>query len=558
VPDESQLDSPRRRPGHLADGPYWPVGVIALAALFLALPMLIYGPMPAGHDAFEQLNFTRHFAEQFWHGDLSPHWLLNMNHGLGSPTFFVYPPLAAYAYSLLAPAGEALHFSAFNLAAFLALFGSGVAAFLWIRTMASKRVSLAVAVLYMLMPYHLAADFYRRTALPEIWAFVWMPLVLYFATQVANEKRAVAGLATAYGLLLLSHPGAALILAVIPLLPALILAAPGRRLRSALLVGGGILLGIGLASFYFLPALYHSRYFPVSELRLPLSDNLVPLGRSLLQGNGFIRVLSLTAAGMLAFTAICALAAFSNAGLVQRKQMVLWLSLCVLSALLMSRFSAPFWKRLPWLLDAVQFPWRLNLLLCIAALPLAAVFLSQISRPLGFWRTSSLAFTVLLVATWLFLYGNAVKDYSDTTPFTHDPVNEADGWFAAWKAPGTDSVPALQASMEPRARFVSGQGAAQVLLWKPRLVEVETASSFGGFVMVNQFYYPEWKAQVIGEARPLAIEAALPQGLLAVQVPPGDEKVVIEIPVSRAEHVGRWLSSLSLLVCVALVWHGRR
>ena len=558
MPDKSQLEDSRQWPGSASARSYGPVLILALAALVLALPMLFYGPMPDGHDTYEHVNFTRQFAEQFWHGDLSPHWLLNLNHGLGSPTFFVYPPLPSYAYSLLSPAGKALHFDTFSTMAFLALFASGVSAFLWIRTLASRRVSLVVAVLYMLMPYHLAGDFYRRMALSEIWALVWMPLVLYCTTQVVNGRgAAVAGLALAYGLLLLSHPSAAVILGVIPVLFAATLAAPGRRTRSALLVSGGMLLGIGLASFYFVPALYHSRYFPVSRLHFPLEGNLLSLGRSLFEATLFARALSLTVYSMVAFTAICGMAAFGSAGVEQRKQIAFWLAVCLVSAVLMSRFSFSLWKKLPWLLDLVQFPWRLNLLLCLAALPIAAIFLSQVSRPLATWRASALVLVVCLAVTWLFSYWSVFHDYSDTTPFTHDPVSEADGWFEAWKVPGTDSMRALQATTEPKARFVSGQGTAQVLLWKPRLVELQANSSSGGMVMINQFYYPEWRARIAGRSHPLAVEAALPQGLVEVQVPAGDEKVDMEIPVAWDERLGRWLSLLSVLVCAGLVWQGR-
>ena len=34
---------------------------------------------------------------QLWSGELYPRWLLGMNSGFGSPTFFVYGPLPYYA-----------------------------------------------------------------------------------------------------------------------------------------------------------------------------------------------------------------------------------------------------------------------------------------------------------------------------------------------------------------------------------------------------------------------------------------------------------------------------
>src|SRR5450755_3430262 len=77
--------------------------LVAVAAILLTLPVLLHGPMVGGHDTCEHLNFTEHFTEQFWSCDLYPRWLLRMNHGLGSPSFFVFPPLPAFTDALLHP-----------------------------------------------------------------------------------------------------------------------------------------------------------------------------------------------------------------------------------------------------------------------------------------------------------------------------------------------------------------------------------------------------------------------------------------------------------------------
>src|SRR5215472_5250063 len=81
--------------------------ILVSIAVVLALPILIWGPLPNAHDGTQHLNYARHFAEQFWSGDWSPKWLLSMNHGLGSPSLFVYPPFVSYVYALLLPAGNA-------------------------------------------------------------------------------------------------------------------------------------------------------------------------------------------------------------------------------------------------------------------------------------------------------------------------------------------------------------------------------------------------------------------------------------------------------------------
>jgi len=116
-------------------------------------------------------------------------------------------------------------------------------------------VALASGFLYMLMLYHLAADFYRRTALSECWALAWMPLLLYFTTLAVVRKRtALLGVAFAYAFLILSHLVSVLIFSLIPLTLALVLFPPAERIRAAFRVAMGMTLGTGLACFYLLPA----------------------------------------------------------------------------------------------------------------------------------------------------------------------------------------------------------------------------------------------------------------------------------------------------------------
>ena len=63
----------------------------------------------------------------------------------------------------------------------------------------------------------------------------------------------------------------------------------------------------------------------------------------------------------------------------------------------------------------------------------------------------------------------------------------------------------------------------------------ETNSAAGGWVMINQFYYPTWQAESINDRRLLLVRPAMPEGLLEVQVQPGTEKVQVDLPASSSE-----------------------
>jgi hypothetical protein len=530
--------------------------ILGAGALILALPMILYGPMVQGHDTYEHLNYCRHFAEQFWAGEWYPRWLLNMCHGLGSPSLFVYPPFASYLDAFLLPLAKILHFNAFNAVEFLALFASGVCAFLWAGTLANRGAALASAFLYMLLPYHLSIDFYRRTALSECWALAWMPLLLYFATQVIARKRmALLGISVAYALLILSHMVSVVIFSLIPLGLTLLLFTE-TRIEAALRVAAGMTLGTGLSCFYFLPALLQAKHFPVLPLLQPpyfvLADNFIQLSdlihRSAMSGFNFW--LALAAVTVLALIAIGSAVLFRRGDRKSRPQILFWMAVCVIAVFLMSSLSQPVWNGIPPLFKAVQYPWRFNIVLCLAALFITARFLSGASRFSLAAKIPLFAFFGVIVLSWVIAYAQIWKRYRVDThvPPARQFVSDEDGWFDSWAPQGTDQASALQASSLPRVRFVVSPGSIDVSRWQARHIEFQINSPSGGWVEINQFSYPGWQA--IANAAPgskLEMKTVLPEGLMAVNVPPGSQTIRVDLPAVPGERAGVWISLASIL-----------
>lgn len=544
--------------------------IIAAAAVILALPMFMYGPMLQGHDTREHLNYSRHFSEQFWSGEWYPRWLIGMNHGLGSPTLFVYPPLPSYVCTLLQPVGRLFHFNPFNMGELLALFGSGLCAFLWLTTIASQNVAVVSAVLYMLMPYHLAVDYYRRTALSECWALVWMPLVLYFTAKIVRmerKQRYCLGFAAAYALLLLSHLVSALIFSVIPVVIAVTFSSSGQKLKSAFHVVEGMLLGAGLSCFYVVPALAHAKYFPVSRLPLwsNLRGNLLTLGKLLhaRQGGEFVRTVTVSTTEMALLCLVCGIVVLAKGSVASKKMVLFWLAISVISGFLVSGLSFRVWEASPLLFAAVQYPWRFDILLCMASIAIVTVFLSEVHRLRRLGQTGPLVVCALAMCVMLALvpglmsYQGIWTSYKAQTAPPMPIVNDDDGWFPAWTPPGLDEASALAASAGSRIRFVSGIGSAKILLWKARHIEFQTNSSTGGAVMINQFYYPSWQAGS-NFGHHLQTGIAMPAGLIELEVPPGAQQVSLEIPIGIAEQAGRWISLACLLVSIGMVLSQRR
>lgn len=476
---------------------------LGISATVFALPVLLLGPLPGGHDTYQHLSYSRCFSEQFWRGDLYPRWLVGMNHGLGSPSFFVYPPFASFVYAWLAPLGRLLHFDAFRGDEFLALFGSGLAAYAWVRTLASRLVALGSAVLYMLMPYHLAIDFYRRTALPECWALVWMPLFFYFTSQAVKGRSprrnwaASLGMAVAYALLIFSHPISAAMFSPVPVAFALFCSLPGERIWLTCRIGVAMILGAGLASIYVLPAVREARNFQVSRFLHPpffvLADQLIGLGDVAFAASktGFLHAVALGALSVVAWLMICVLVAALTRP-EHKAEFIFWVAVSIPAFFLTSRLSLPIWRSSPTLLRGVQFPWRVNILLCLAALPLSTFFLTQLSRLPRFRRNLVVTAASLLVLLWISTYLRVWQAYMSGSPAprTIGPVvsiGDGDGWFDAWSVPGLSPASAVESSRGPRVRFLGAQGALQVRSWKSRYIAFTADSATGGPVMLTSF-----------------------------------------------------------------------
>jgi hypothetical protein len=540
--------------------------VVGWTALVLGLPMLLYGPLVDGHDTYEHLNFSKHFTEQFWSGNLYPRWLIGMNHGLGSPTYFVFPPLPAYVCALLDPVGRALHFSAFNLAAFLALLVSGVCAYHFLRNTAAPVEAAIGAGLFMAMPYHLVTDFYQRSAIPESWALAWMPLVLYFLPAVIKgEGRGSAGLAAAFALTIFSHLISVAMFSPVLIATTLFISPSGVRVRALVRVLAAMGLGAGISSIYLLPALANAKYISAARLvslsSFNWTNHLLSLGKGLFVGNSterfavFLRAISWGDLSILGLATGCFLLSLKNPSLTFRRASIFWFVICCLSLLMCSRLSSPLWRDISRLQQAIQFPWRFSAILCIGTLSLLAILFSESlsHRVLGDNRVRILL--SFIAVSWLCGYGYIWWRYRVATkpaPSEKLLVNDHDGWFFAWSPPGMDQRATLLAYTGPKVRFIEGNGTANAVLWSPRKIDLETNSSAGGWIMVNQFYYPTWVAKLKDTAASLQVRPAMPEGLLQAYVPAGVQSIRVEIRASMAEHVGSWFSVGCLLLCIPL------
>ncbi|MEC3950110.1 integral membrane-like protein [Sphingobium sp. HWE2-09] len=236
-----------------------PACILTLFGVLLMLPALLWGP-GFTHSNQYNLLWTAHFGQEMAAGHLYERWLPGSFEGLGSPTFYFYPPFAYWIGGAFHAVGFAVP-TAVNLTGLALLVASGLAMHHWLATRGTR--PLLGAMLYMAAPYHLY-DIYVRGALAEATAFVWLPLIA-LAIDRLPARRGVVLLATAYAGLLISHLPLAMLTGLFLIAPLI-----GWRLwQRAPILPSAIVSGVlafALAAFFLIPALTLQSHVSISLL----------------------------------------------------------------------------------------------------------------------------------------------------------------------------------------------------------------------------------------------------------------------------------------------------
>lgn len=535
----------------------WVLSVLTGACALLLLPFWLRGGSQ-GHDLFHHLLSGHFFAVQLWQGELYPRWLMEMNGAFGSPVFFFYPPLPYYVSALFAGPTPLAHEAMTPLlwSSSVALWLSGLFAYLWLRPFAGHGRALAASLLYMALPYHLAIDIYARFALAESWAFVWAPLALLAQDRLCRGAPfALLLLALAVSMLTLSHlPSTLLILGLLTLRSLLLVwrykgstALVSVPVTASPLIGTllGQLWGLAMASLLLLPALLDQGGISMEQMRTGMFEfqrnflDRLPQSRDDWRFRGHLAWLTLLTLALL-------LVAWAAAREPRHPELLLWGVIGTLSFLMMLPPSEPLWRLLT-PLQLVQFPWRLNLLLVIATVAVVALG-TPTYRP---WQW---VWWMLLTLT-LLSQGLYVRE----APLTQAPVkSQLDGEFDSKRSareyrpkqvPRGMFAPTLLAWKEEFQPAITSdhQGVNwQILRWQPRHIELTVDAPVPAKLILHQFDYPGWQAR-LDQRLPLSVSSTR-NGLVQVWVPAGQHSLTFTLTARWPERLGYAISSLAWLL----------
>ncbi len=559
---------------------------LLLVTLLPAAQPLLRGWLPQRADGLLHFYRLLELEQALRHGVLFPRWLPDMGYGYGFPLFNYYPPLSYYLLLPLRAVGLSTA-AAYLIGYALALLLTGLGMYLWFRDFqpppnrsGSQLAGITAAAAATYAPYILI-NVYHRGAYAEAWGVAWLSLGLWAAGRLAQrqDRASLLGLAGCYAALLLSHN----ILALLgtPLLWGYgLLAGQVAHRKRALWLLAALLLGLGLAAFFWLPAFLEQslvqlhKLFDVADFDyrnhfLSLSQLLSPPRRADFAAVNPAIPFSLGWPQLL-------LAAMSwwPSPMLQapyRRARALFTLFFLLLTFLTLPISEPLWAHVP-LLSFVQLPWRIlgPASLCLACL--AGLGGLRLAAGRGYGGLLAWLAIALFALPWLFpgrfppppdpappdlirfeaetgfLGTTSVGDY---LPATVANLPAPASLLSAYEAVAPDTrIPRLDpASLPADARVTTATEA-----WLETTVAIETPVAFTA--QFRRFAFPGWRAWLDGN--PVAWRASEPHGLVAVEMPAGAHTLRLAWQETPLRQMANAISLFALGVAVLIGLWPRR
>src|SRR5215470_14498946 len=544
-------------------------GGISLATTLAIIAPFFWLGTASGHDIQFHISSWLDAAGQWKEGILFPRWTEWANYGFGEPRFIFYPPLS---WMLGAALGSLLPWT-WIPAAFVLVVQTfaGISAYTLIRRFASGYAAALLGVVaYVANPYALLV-IYTRSDYAELLATSFYPLLFLAALRLSGllesefpPRKYLVHFAVLFAAVWLSNAPAGVLASYSLALLFFWAALAQRKTQPAFWGAGGLVLGLGLAAFYLVPAAYEQRWVNIAGA---LAEGLTPAHNFLFavtadpEHDAFNRIASAVAVLVVAVIFALAIVLWRRERTTpdngQSKNVLR--ALLVLAAalsLMMIRITNVFWIYLP-KLRFLQFPWRwLTVLSVLFALFVGWAAARRWLVPL--W----IAFVLVAALTGTSLVRHTWWDAEDVN-FVKASVDDKTGFE------GTDEYDPLGddhsdvPQNQPEAKLISEKeidpapkSEVRVLRWtaEDRIIDVKTGRP--AVIRLRLLHYPAWQVTVNGKhtktQRTVSYDAIL------VPVAAGESHIEARFTQTPDRTIGGWISLASSLGLAGLLWPFRR
>lgn len=456
------------------------------------------------------------FHQALRDGQFPVRFLSRLNYGYGYPVAnFLYP---GFMYS-----GEVLKLLGFGFVTTikiifgLSMVGSAVFSFLWLSKIINKWASFVGSMLYLYAPYHLF-DLYKRGSVGEILALCIMPFTFW---QI--ERRSFLWTSLGVAFLVLSHNSIALLF-----LPVILLYSITRSLASSVFVLTSVVLGLGLSSFFWLPAIFDLQYTAFYGTQVSEWSNYFA-------SFGLIGILPILAFAWYLFK-------FGP----EKNRISKFLFITGIFSLFFSVSISSFaWKILP--VSFVQFPFRFLSILILSTSSLTAFLLNKIKGRNSF-LLGALFIIIGFFSSLPYLTPQLFLDKGDLYYSTNeDTTTVKKEYMPIWVRNNPTE------RYKEKVEIIGGK--ISDLKINSNNISFVANSTKDAEITINTVYFPGWKTFIDGKnVQPNYID----NGFINVTIPSGPHTVRASFGETPVRLFSDIISLLSLLVIFFIVVNSRK
>ena len=523
--------------------------IIVLSFAFLAGFPLLKSGLPPTHDGEYHIIRFYEFDKVLRDGNIYPRFAPDLNNKMGVPLFNYVYPLPNYAASFLHFFGVSF-INAFKYQMFIASLAGGIFFYLFTKKIWGVLGGITGSVFYTFSPYHFV-DIYVRGSVGEVWALAFFPAFLWSITIFIKEKNIFYGLFSSIflALLIFSHNILGLMFFMFAIFYVAFLIFQSKDKKNLILSTLSlILIGLGLSSIFWIPALLESKY--VTGLQIyNVKDNFPELYQLIFPswGTGFsssdlsnqisfqIGIANLIAVFFSFFVAVKL--AFKKD---RRLYFVMFFLISFFFTLfLLLKKSIFIWEAVPFM-NYFQFPWRLLSLLILISSFISASIFSIIKSKIFACLLIFLGVSLTIGYTKPAYYHQREDNYYTTKSNFIDGTNSVGNYFnTIW----FNNKLKKQGKLElEKNEIILEQITSQNYKF---ILSLDKAKS----VTLNTVYFPGWTVFINGEKRKISNTK---DGRISFSVSAGKSIVELRFLDTATRNTAKFISILSLFILLAL------
>lgn len=501
--------------------------VLVLACAAVAVfPFFGKGFIPTHDGEYHIIRFME-FYRMLSQGYVFPRWAPTINSGYGLPLFEFMYPFPNYVSAIFHLCGMGF-VTALKVSSACSYLIAVLFCFLWLNRRFSVKSAVVGSIAVAFVPYWFV-ELYVRGSIGELWAITFL-----FAALWSIEKKDPLLFTFFVSIIVLCHNGMAMIF--IPL----VLIYASYRINWRWM--GWIAVGIGLASWFWLPALAESRYMiglntvGLRDHFASIAELLIPSWGTEFSGSGISANKMSLQIGIAVF--LWMFYTFFRVRKLEKTERWEWIGMVVMTIGIISMtlpWSLPIWNGIG-IIQYLQYPWRLLVWL----LPMTAWMAAMATHTAKKMWIPVILVCISILCTFSYTRGAIYAPRDDA--YYQSRQNFTDGTSSMGNSLSTIWTPWKETRSQSMVTDTREQPIAYETiqeLYLDRVYSIRLMSQ--DVVRFHILYFPGWHVYVDGKETSIrytengTIDVDLSAGIHSVEI------IMKETPIRMAADMASWV-----------------